>query len=531
VQPEEGMPMNFEQLHTHALAMLVRGEWQAARTIGSEMLALAPTLPAGYFVSGVAASRLQQLQPAIELLRHAVLLDDARPEYFAELSRACITQGLAPEAVAAADRAMALAPRDAQVLDMLGVIYGQAGFHEKAGSAFRSAVEAMPGSGASRFNLASSLSYAGDIDAAEHEFESCLRVDPAQWRAHLWLARLRRQTPERNHVERLRTLLAANASQEAQLYLNMALAKELEDLADYPHAFAHFVAGKTAGGRGRGYSTQRDEAMFDAIARCFPEPVVGTSGFESEEPIFVVGMPRSGTTLVERILSSHPAVHASGELRNFLVALHNVAANSPQFVLDPTLPSRMGAIDWRRLGREYVESTRPGTGHTPRFVDKLPHNFLYAGFIALALPNARIVCLRRDPVDTCLSNFRQLFALESPYFDYSYDLMDTGRYYILFDRLMAHWQRVLPGRILQLSYEDLVDDQRAQTQRLLEFCGLPWDDACLAFERNRAPVATASAVQVREPMNRRSVGRWQHYAPELRGLLALLAGAGLPPTG
>jgi hypothetical protein len=252
-----------------------------------------------------------------------------------------------------------------------------------------------------------------------------------------------------------------------------------------------------------------------------------SSGFRSREPIFVIGMPRSGTTLVERILSSHPQVQSAGELRNFMVALHQATAATPAFLLEPSFPERLRDLDWESLGRAYLDSTRPLTGHTPHFVDKLPHNFLYAGFIARALPEAKIVCLRRDPVDTCLSNFKQLFELNSPYYDYSFDLLDTGRYYLQFDRLMAHWARVLPGRILELQYEELVDDQAAQTRRLLDFCGLPWDEACLRFEENAAPVATASAVQVRSPMNRDSIGRWRRYESQVSGLLDILRAGGV----
>ncbi|MEO7198993.1 MAG: sulfotransferase, partial [Dokdonella sp.] len=183
--------------------------------------------------------------------------------------------------------------------------------------------------------------------------------------------------------------------------------------------------------------------------------------------------------------------------------------------------------DWRKLGETYLTSTRPGTGKKPRFIDKLPHNFLYAGYIAKALPKAKIICLRRNPMDTCLSNFRQLFAPKTPFFDYSFDLLDTGRYYVLFDRLMAHWQRVLPGRILELDYEELVDSQETCSRRLLQHCELPWHDACLQFERNPSPVATASAVQVRAPIYRSSMQRWRHYEAQLTDLRALLRNAGI----
>ena len=160
-------------------------------------------------------------------------------------------------------------------------------------------------------------------------------------------------------------------------------------------------------------------------------------------------------------------------------------------------------------------------------MDKLPHNFLYAGYIAAALPNARIICLRRKPMDSVLGNFRQLFAWSSPMYAYSFDLMDTARYYLLFDRLMRHWAKVMPGRILEVGYEALVADQEGETRRVLMHCGLPWNDACLDFHRNPAPVATASAVQVREPVHRRAIGRWKRYERELQPVRELVEASGI----
>jgi hypothetical protein len=188
---------------------------------------------------------------------------------------------------------------------------------------------------------------------------------------------------------------------------------------------------------------------------------------------------------------------------------------------------KASGVDWASLGQRYIEATRPLTGRQPRFTDKLPHNFLYAGYIANALPRARLVLVRRNPMDTCLGNFRQLFALGSPNYDYSFDLLDIGRYYLMFDRLMAFWRESLPGRILEVRYEDVVEAQEATTRRLLDFCGLPWDDACLAFHGNQAPVATASAVQVREPIHRRRLQRWKHFEPQLAELRALLEAGGI----
>jgi hypothetical protein len=263
--------------------------------------------------------------------------------------------------------------------------------------------------------------------------------------------------------------------------------------------------------------------VFDA-RRCAAPPV----GCASVEPIFVVGLPRSGTTLVERILSAHSEVRSAGELQNFGVALKRAAATPSNRVLDPQTIEEGVRCDLAAVGQCYIDSTRPLTGKTPRFVDKLPLNFFYIGFIHFALPNAKIVCLRRQPLDSCLSLYRQLFAVTFSYYNFAYDLADIGRYYALFDRLLAHWRRVLPGKVLEVSYESLVAEQESTTRALLDFCALPWEGQCLDFHANAAPVATASSVQVRTPLYGTAVGRWRRYAAELEPLILQLRAAGIP---
>jgi hypothetical protein len=312
------------------------------------------------------------------------------------------------------------------------------------------------------------------------------------------------------------------------MYLNIALAKECEDLGDYPAAFEHYSRGKAVGHDARRRSIERDEAIFERLMQSFPAAPVQTSpGDPGDAPIFIIGMPRTGTTLLDRILSSHPDVHSAGELEVFPAILQRASGSSMPILLDPQLPVRVSGLDWQRLGADYLAATQSHAGHAPHFIDKLPHNFLYAGFIARALPNAKIVCLRRDPMDTCLGNFRHLFEQESSYYDYAFDLRDTGRYYVGFDRLMRHWQRVFPGRIFELHYEELVESQEAVTRQLLDFCGLPWNDACLQSERNASPVNTPNAWQVRAPVYRSALGRWKHYEPQLRELRELLEGSGI----
>ena len=511
-----------------AIEALNAGRWVEAQQLAAQVASSAPRHGGVHYIAGVAALQLQQLPLALGHLQRAAHYSPERADYLAQYARALAIAFRMQEALQVADAAMRLPCDDAVACDTLGVVYSRANMHAQAAEAFRRAVERMPGHANYRFNLATSLVFYGQLEAAEREFEACLAADPRYWRAHVSLAQLRRQSLDRNHIDRLEAIIPAQShDDEAQLYLNVALAKEYEDIGEYPHAFDHYQAGKSAHRKHIGDTVARDAAMFDAIRRYFDGLAGAARGDESGEPIFVMGMPRTGTTLVDRILSAHPEVHSAGELNNFGVVVQMMGQRPARTLADSLEALGSRQPDWARLGRHYIDSTRPNTGHTPRFTDKLPHNFLYAGFIARALPNARLLCLRRDAMDTCLSNFRQLFALESPNYDYSFDILDTGRYYLQFDRLMRYWREAMPGRILELDYESLVDEQEARTRELLEFCGLPWDGRCLSFEDNAAPVATASAVQVRSGMNRDSLQRWKRYGARLDPLRELLQAGGV----
>jgi tetratricopeptide (TPR) repeat protein len=494
------------------------------------LLAKIPPHAGVHFVAGVAELNLHRLPQALRHLQHAVGLNPARADYGAQLAKALAAGRLMRQALAAADAASKQGPADPVTLDTLGVVYTQGNQHAKAKDLFEQAVGLAPERASYRFNLATSLTFAGRLEEAELAYEACIARDPRYWKAHLALAKLRRVDERNTHLARLEGLLSewAGRDSQAEMYLNLAISKELEDLGDYPGAFSRMTAGKHAGRKGRDYEAERDRQLFDTLMEAFPAEFENAeTGSPNSEPIFVIGMPRTGTTLVDRILSSHPQVHSAGELQNFGVVLKRASGSMTAGLIDADTIRRAQALPWRQVGDAYIDSPRPSTGTLPRFVDKLPHNFLYAGFIARALPNARIVCLRRNPMDSCLGNFRQLFAQHTPYYDYSFDLLDTGRYYLLFDRLMRHWAAVLPGRILEIDYEAIIDEQEECTRRLLAHCGLDWDEGCLRFDENPSPVATASAAQVREPLHRDALQRWKRYEPQLIELKALLERGGI----
>jgi hypothetical protein len=249
-------------------------------------------------------------------------------------------------------------------------------------------------------------------------------------------------------------------------------------------------------------------------------------GCDRAEPIFIVGMPRTGTTLVERILASHSGVYAAGELNDFSLELIRLtsAATGPARRSRLDFVAATAQVDFKELGEAYLSATRPLRDASPRFVDKLPFNFLYAGLIHLALPRAKIVNLQRHPLDTCFAVYKQLFKDAYPF---SYDLEELARYYVAYDELMRHWNAVMPGVILTLRYEDVVADIEVATRRLLEYCGLPWEEGCLRFHEHRQASTTASATQVRLPLYDTSVGKWRHVAQQLEPARAILERAGI----
>lgn len=516
------------QLYADAVAAMREEQWPQALQAAAQAAHLAPRNPQVHYVAGVAALQLQRLRLALQHLSAAATHQPPRAEYLAQYARALTMAGQIAEATAIADTAIALADADALACDTLGLVYSTANAHVRAADAFRRAVDLAPHRANYRFNLATSLMFLGRMGEAERECEACIELDPTWWPAHFSLSQLRRHDAVHNHLERLDTLIRQHPNDaDAQLHLCMARGKELDDMGQGQEAFDSYAAGKAAHRHRIGSPEERDAAGFDAVRRYFERPLVGKPGDATREPIFVVGMPRSGTTLIDRILSMHPQVHSAGELSNFGIVLQQAGARRAPTVAAAVANLGPEFAAWDSLGDAYLTSTRPDTGRTPRFVDKLPHNFMYLGFIARALPNARIICLRRNPLDTCIGNFRQLFALENRTYDYSYDLLDTGRHYLRFRELMAFWHALLPGRILELDYEGLVESQEATTRSLLAFCGLEWDKMCLHFERNHAPVATASAVQVRSGMNREALYRWKRYGSRLDTLRELLEASGV----
>ena len=431
--------------------------------------------------------------------------------------------GPAAGALAAAAKA---ALNDPAASAAVADVYSRLGEYALAFDLYDRAIALRPNDSRYWFNRAAVRRFLGQLSEAEADYDRCIALDPSDVQAYLNRADLRTQTPERNHVARLEQMLSGNSHPwQAEVPLRYALAKEYEDLGQYGRSWEQLVAGAALRRRHLQYDLAKDLATVDWLIEAFLPRVTPAGGSSSREPIFIVGMPRTGSTLVERILASHSQVFAAGELPDFGLAV--VAAARELLGREGTrreLIASSAHVDPKQLAEDYLDRTRVHTGKTARFTDKLPLNYLYCGLIQRAFPQARIIHVTRHPLATCYGVFKVLFEQGYPF---SYDLAEIGAYFLGYRRLMAHWQRLMPGQITEIAYERLVADSETETRRLLATLELPWEAGCLEFYRNPAPASTASASQVRRPIYTSALAQWRHYDAALEPLRLQLEAAGI----
>lgn len=511
---------------------LARRAYREAHALCMKAIQAEPRQGEPYFLLGILAADHDNHAKAIELYDQAMAFGAEPTETLARKARSLIALNHRELALKAVEAAANDAPSDAATLDTIGVVYSRAGLHARALPWYEKAVQAAPKSARLLYNLAVARQFSGEIDAAREAYEACLRLDPSETRALTGLVQVSRQTADDNHLKRLNmahealTAQQASADADAMLHICHAIAKTHEDLGHQKDAMNWLARGKAAKLAALDYDFRSDEALFDAAIETAGFDMPG--GTETAAPVFIVGLPRTGTTLVDRILSSHPEISSAGELSDFALCLKRQLNTPSRFVLDSETLRSATQADMDRLGRDYISNVHRTLGMKGRFVDKMPLNAFYVPLMLKALPNARIICLRRHPLDTVLSNYRQLFATTFSYYNYALNLEATAKYYAGFDRMIARFREALPAdRFTEVHYEGVITNQEGETRRLLDFCGLGFHPACLSFHENAAPVATASSIQVRKPLYSTSLGRWKKVRSELAPAIAVLAGAGL----
>jgi tetratricopeptide (TPR) repeat protein len=428
--------------------------------------------------------------------------------------------GRASEAERVVSQALACKPGGADAYDALAHVSMLLGRHERSNALYRHVVALDPHTPRFWYNLASSERSFGRLSEAEAACERAIALDPTQFPSFLLRSELRVQTPEANHVDALETLLARHAIDDrARMFLGYALGKELDDLQRFDHAFPRFHDAAATRRRHLAYDVSVDERKLqrikEAFARASPHGV--SRAVDSSRYIFVVGLPRSGTTLVERILTGLPGVRTNGETENFSRALLAVSPVDSRDVF-----ARAAAADPAAVAAHYERLA--GADEGTAIVEKLPMNYLYLGAIHRALPDAKLLLVSRSPLDSCFAMYRTLFGDAYPF---TYDFEDLARYYAAYDALIGHWRANLGGSLHEVPYEDLVREPERVGASFAKHCGVAWSSQAIEVQKNAAVSLTASAAQIRRPIYGSSSGRWRRYGAHLDPLIRALRSRGV----
>lgn len=535
-----------ERALDEAVAGLRRGDPAAARAAARRAAELDPARLDALWLWGSAAGALWSFPEAEQVFAQGARLAPEGPRrisFLAQHARSLASLGRNAEAVSVANQALNAGAADGSNLNLLGAVLQQAGLMPQAVEVLTRAVADEPGLADAWYNLGTAQQYCGDIDNAEKSYEQAIALAGPDTPAHLSLAGLRRWTREKNHIGRLISAPLASSADAARF--GYALFKELDDIGDTARAWDVLQQAAQAArdqmvppeagpdgavsappSRIGAWKAEDDRRMVDAWIEHLPASrFAGLAPRPHDGPrrIFIIGLPRSGTTLIERILTAHSGVQAQGELPNFPVAVkaRTGALSGPLIDPDAATVAAAARLDPAVLAEDYVRETAILSDGSAYAIDKLPHNHTYAGLIRLAFPDALLVHVRRNPMDSLFGAYKQLFAYA---YRWSYTQDDLAAHYGHYRRLMAHWQSCFP--LIEVSLEAVIANPDAEIRRLLDACGLPFEPACLTPHRTAGAVATASSVQVRSPINDSGVGAWRRYAGQLEPLKQRLTAMG-----
>jgi len=485
-------PDNVEFMFNYANAFEGMGELKQASVWYEKTIARRPDYPDAWCNLGNVLQAQGEYVAAVAAFEHAISLsaDFAHhfPQIFINLGNALMELGRSEEALQAYQDAVHARSDYVGAYLALGNAYLQHGRREAATGALRHAISLNPQSGGAYRNLAETKRFQerdSDVEAMEKLFQ-------------------------RDELD---------SSDKTELAF--ALGKVYGDLKEDAKSFDYYLQGNHLKRQSLDYSIEKDRALFSLIKQTFTPEFLQQHqgiGLDDPAPIFIIGMPRSGTSLTEQILASHSQVHGAGELNDLRIVIEHACDEQGE-----NYPSALMQLDndeLLKIATVYLERLHAYMPTAPRITDKMPHNFLYVGLIHLLLPKAKIIHCQRNPMDNALSIFKVLFSAGKH--AYAYSLEELGQYYHLYQNLMAHWRRLLPGAFYDLVYEDLVSDQEEQTRRLLEYCELPWEETCLAFHRTERVVRTASLVQVRQPMHASSVEGWRRVEQQMQPFVRAL---------
>ncbi len=517
------------QLEKQIWQMMKAGNLEQAAAACDQLNQAFPDYGPGWNTSSRLAISLNEPLIALQAVQRALLLSPGKPEWLLQKMASLAVYGDLEAANIIADEIAEHKFETAYHASTCAVTMNRLERYADAERHYLRAVELNPNNPNYRFNLATAQRFLGKLDAATESLNRAIELNPLDCESQLLRSGFRTYTKSENNIDSLLAALEKIPQEHpGRVQLCYALAKELDDLQRYDDSFKRLQQGASERRSKLPYKPNQDLEAMRTIrehfgAEVFASPV---AGFVNAEPIFVIGMPRAGTALVERVLNNHSVVRTVGEPQSFGIEL----VNQCEKVLGATptnaeqLMSAARKIDFAALGEAYHHSAKPVSGDYAHFVDKLPINFMYAGLIHLALPKAKIILVEREPMDNCYAAFKTLFPGAYPY---SYDLDELANYYVAYSQLVDHWRKVLPGVICTVRYEDLVTNAKSTTEDLLEHCDLSFEASCLNFYSDLATATTASAVRLRHEIRANSIGHWRNYRDQLQPVAEILRQGGI----
>ncbi|MCC3862111.1 tetratricopeptide repeat-containing sulfotransferase family protein [Pseudemcibacter aquimaris] len=499
---------------------LMKKDLKDAGACAQLVLKYMPKLSQAHFLVGLIALETEDWKIALSAFGTVVEIDEKHAAAWAQYARVMLKMANYNGAEQALKKAVEYGSNDPLVQNVIGTAYNLLGDQKAAFEWYSKACE-KNNSPMFVLNKAKSLVFLGKIDEAREALLKVLSVLPKNAEAHWILSRLEK-AKDTNHINDIIKLLEdVDETRQSTAYLYYGLAKEYEDLEMWSDAFKAYEKGAKIKRAHVQYDEKAEIDAFETLQKTFTKEWLENigEGHDASSPIFIVGQPRTGTTLIERIITARDDVHSAGELQQFGHAVKSTGgARIPGMVSSENVIAAANA-DPKYLGKFYMEATRSLRGDLPYFVDKLPINYLYVPLIAAALPNAKIIHVKRDPMDACFASYKQLFA--EAYF-YSYDQGEMARHSIRYQKLMKHYRDIMGDRMIEVAYEDVVDNMEFEARRLIKYLGLEWQDASLEFHKQKTAVTTASATQVREKVHSRSVGKWRRFENELKEMYTII---------
>ena len=515
--------MAFEDEIHRAKELYKSGEPREAEEIYRSILKRDPNhVEAARLMAGVAVEH-NQYKDAEVFLRHAGSIAPDYGRIWIDLTNVLSEQDKLDDALECASKVLELAPNKAESNMLIARVFGSMGRHEDAIQSYRRALEISPDRAGAMCSMAHHLKTLGRQNESVQMYRQAIAARPDHSESYWSLANLKTFQFDEHEVTAMQALLDDDGlPDESRVHIHNALGLNNETCKDYDRAFSHFEQCNFLRRQSETYDPVETETGVDRIIEILDDEFMSANeglGSNDDSPILIVGLPRSGSTLIEQILASHHLVDGTFELGDLPRVVKRIRRFSKEKARFPDNLLELSAENWSEIGDDYIESTRKYRTGAPYFIDKNPNNFIFIGLLRIALPGAKIINAMRHPLDSCFGAYKQLFASGQPF---SYDFTEMGEYYLQYRRLMDHWNRVAPGFSLDIQYEEVVGDLEGQVRRILDFCHLPFDENCLRFHETERAVKTASSEQVRQPIYSSSVNLWRHYEKHLSELLEIL---------